>query len=199
MFTLTMDSMFNNLATGITYKGENPIVVKWLESQTCLKYASMKLINWYEINKFKGKITPTGQIEKTIDAEEGWFTLEELIEYVRNCFTNNDRSTNEVNLVTDEDNDFHIGDRVEINLPECLTQGNFIVTEVKENTEGNNQTEYNIILRNTNLQENYIDLFRNSIDIEEKASQIETEYVVEYVEEESINEKHNIYLDVEEA
>lgn len=192
-----MDSMFKNLATGITYKGEEDITIDLIISDTCLRYANMKLINWHEINKFEGKITNTGQIEKTFDAKEGWFTVEELIEYIRNMFTNNNKETNEIVLNMEEKNDLKIGDRIEIDLEECLTKGNFIITSIQGAVEGNNILDYSVELRNTNLLENFIDLFRNSTDIEEKSSQTETEYVVEYAEEETIIETHNIYTDTE--
>lgn len=194
---MTMDSMFKNLATGITYKGEEDITIDLIISDTCLRYANMKLINWHEINKFEGKITNTGQIEKTFDAKEGWFTVEELIEYIRNMFTNNNKETNEIVLNMEEKNGLQIGDRIEIDLEECLTKGNFIITSIQGTVEGNNILDYSVELRNTNLLENFIDLFRNSTDIEEKSSQTETEYVVEYAEEETIIETHNIYTDTE--
>ena len=64
LFSLTMDSTFKNLATGITYKGTNSITINSIYTETALRYANMKLINWYEINdgreilnlpeKFKG-------------------------------------------------------------------------------------------------------------------------------------------------
>lgn len=192
-----MDSTFKNLATGIVYKGDANITINSISSDTYLKYANMKLINWNEINKFAGKVTPTGQIEKVLDVQEGWFTIEELIDYIRNTFTNNNNSTNQINLLTDEENGLEIGDRLEIDLPEYFTQGNFIITGIKESKEGNNPSEYNLELRNTNLLENYIDLFRNSTDIEEQTSQVETEYVVEYVEDETIKEIHELELNSE--
>lgn len=192
MFVLTMDSMFKNLATGITYKGEGTVTIREITSETNLRYANMKLINWYEINENAGKITQSGQIEKVLDVQNGWFTIKELIEYVRNLFTVNNKYTNQVNLYCDKDNGFLIGDRLEINLPEIFVKGNFIITDINEAKEKNNPTQYTIKMRNTNLLENYIDLFRNSSDIEEQQSQVELEYVVEYAEEESVEEVHEV-------
>lgn len=194
LFTLQMDSTFKNLATGVIYKGEDNITINNITSQTYLRYATMKLINWGEINKYTGKITQTGQIEKVLDVKEGWFTTEELIDYIRNTFTNNNKTTNQVKLLIDEDNGLEVGDRLEIDLEEYYTQGNFIITAIKENKEGNNPSLYNVELRNTNLLENYIDLFRSSTDKEEQTSQIEMEYIVEYAEEEKIKEVHEIQL-----
>lgn len=192
LFVLTMDSMFSNLATGVTYKGEGTVTVKGISGQAFLRYANMRLINWYEIEQYAGKITPSGQIEKVLDVEEGWFTVSELIDYVRSKFTVNNKYTNQVNIKYDKENDITVGDRIEINLPEYFTVGNYIVTGITESTEGTNPTQYNLELRNTNLLENFIDLFRSSSDIEEQESQVEMEYVVEYAEEEAIQEIHEV-------
>lgn len=194
LFVLTMDSTFKNLATGITYKGKNTITVNSIRSQTFLRYANMRLINWQEIEQNEGKISTSGQIEKVLDVEEGWFTVQELIEYIRNTFINNNKYTNQITLKYDKENDIEIGDRIDINLPEYFTDGVFIVTAINESKEGNNPTNYSVELRNTNLLENYIDLFRNSNDTEEQDSQIETEYVVEYSGEEKIKEIHEIEM-----
>lgn len=194
LFVLTMDSTFKNLATGITYKGENEITVNSIRSQTFLRYANMRLINWQEIEQNEGKITPSGQIEKVLDVENGWFTVQELIEYIRSTFIINNKYTNQITLKYDKENNIEIGDRIDINLPEYFTEGIFIVTAINESKEANNPTNYSVELRNTNLLENYIDLFRSSSDTEEQDSQVETEYVVEYSGEEKINEIYEIEM-----
>ena len=154
----------------------------------------MKLINWQEIEQNEGKITTSGQIEKVLDVENGWFTVQELIDYIRNTFIINNKYTNQITIKYEKENNIEIGDRIDINLPEYFTEGIFIVTAINESKEGNNPTNYSVELRNTNLLENYIDLFRNSSDTEEQDSQIETEYVVEYSGEEKINEIHEIEM-----
>lgn len=195
LFVLTMDSTFKNLAIGITYKGEGTITINTVNSQAFLRYANMKLINWGEIEKNKEKITPSGQIEKVLDVEQGWFTLEELIDYIRSTFAVNNKYTNQITIKYDKENNITIGDKININLPEYFTEGVFIVTAINESKEANNPTNYSVELRNTNLLENFIDLFRSSTDIEEQDSQIDTEYVVEYSEDETINEIHKLIYD----
>ena len=197
-FVLTMDSTFKNLATGVTYKGDNSVTINGISSQTYLRYANMKLINWNEINNIAGKITVSGQIEKILDVKDGWFTAEELIDYVRNTFKNNEKNANQININCKEENDIEIGDKLTFELPEYFTQGNFIVTAISCNKEWCNPFKYVIELRNTNLLENFIDLFRNSSEIEEQESQIEVEYVVEYVEEEAVQEIHEISFSEED-
>ena len=155
----------------------------------------MKLINWEEIEKNKEKITPSGQIEKVLDVEQGWFTLEELMDYIRSTFAVNNKYTNQITIKYDKENNITIGDKININLPEYFTEGVFIVTAINESKEANNPTNYSVELRNTNLLENFIDLFRSSTDIEEQDSQIDTEYVVEYSEDETINEIHELIYD----
>ncbi len=191
-FVLTMDSTFKSLATGVTYKGEGSVTIKGISSSTFLRYASMRLINWHEINKYEGVITPSGQLEKILDVKNGWFTVEELIDYVRSKFTINNKYTNQIKIKYNEENNIKVGDRLEIDLQDYFTVGNFIVTGLVEITEGAKSTQYVLELRNTNLLENYIDLFRSSSDIEEQESQTEVEYVVEYAEEETIKEIHEI-------
>ena len=193
-FVLTMDSTFTNLATGMTYKGDGSVTIMGITSQTYLRYANMKLINWHEIEENEGRITPSGQIEKILDVEEGWFTVEELIDYIRSTFLINNRYTNQITIKYDKENDIDIGDRIDINLPEYFTSGTFIVTAKNETKEKNNPSNYSVELRNTNLLENFIDLFRSSSDIEEQDSQVEIEYVVEYAEEETINEIHEVNM-----
>lgn len=193
-FVLTIDPTFKNLATGVTYKGENPITLKGISSQTYLRYANMKLINWHEIELNQGNITPSGQIEKILDLQNGWFTVEELIDYIRNTFLNNDKETKVIKIQTDNDNNLEIGDKIEINLPTCFTNGTFIITSIYEKYE-NSSLDCIFELRNSNIPENYINLFRNSLNVEEEQSQIELEYVVEYAEEEDITETHEITVD----
>ena len=196
MFTLVMDSMFTNLATGLKYNGENNILITAIFSETALRYSTMKLINWHEIEINKGKITQTGQIEKTIDANEKWFTVQEAIDFIRNKFIENNKTTNQIILVLDKDNNIEIGDRIEINLPELYTVGNFIVTDIKQSKTRNNPVNYTIELRNTAVTENYANLFQDELTSEEQTNQIDTEYIVEYAEEETIVESHTIEQDI---
>lgn len=197
-FVLNMDSTFKNLATGVTYKGEGSVTINYINGMSFLRYANMKLINWAEIEETEGTITPSGQIEKILDVEQGWFTIDELIDYVRSTFLINNKYTNQITIKYDKENDVVIGDRIDINLPEYFTEGVFIVTAITESKEGNNPTNYSVELRNTNLLENFIDLFRSSSDIEEQDSQIEMEYVVEYSEDETINEIHEVNINNDE-
>lgn len=193
LFTLTMDSTFKNLATGITYKGEGSVTITEIQSDSALRYANMKLLNWQEINRMKGIITPSGQIEKVLDVDSGWFTESEMVNYVRNYFGINDNYTNQVTLKYDKDNDLDVGDRIDIDLPEYFTSGEYVITSIKESKEGNNPSNFSVELRNTAIVENYIDLFRSSADTEENDSQTQVEYLCEYTTE-GIKEVHTVEL-----
>ena len=194
LFVLEMDGTFKNLAKAVTYKGEEDVTINSIESETALRYATMKLLNWHEIEKNAGIITTTGQIEKTIDANDKWFTQQELIEYIRGCFIENDKNTNIIKIHCDEDNNINIGDRLDIDLPELYTQGTYIVTDIVLSKEKNNPYIYEIELRNTSLSENYANLFQDQLDTEEQENQTEVEYVVEYAEEETIAEIHEVEI-----
>lgn len=194
LFVLEMDGTFKNLAKAVTYKGEEDVTINSIESETALRYATMKLLNWHEIEKNAGIITTTGQIEKTIDANDKWFTQQELIEYIRGCFIENDKNTNIIKIYCDEDNNINIGDRLDIDLPELYTQGTYIVTDIVLSKEKSNPYNYEIELRNTSLSENYANLFQDQLDTEEQENQTEVEYVVEYAEEETIAEIHEVEI-----
>ena len=80
-------------------------------------------------------------------------------------------------------------------MPELYTVGNFIVTDIKQSKTGNNPVNYTIELRNTAVTENYANLFQDELTSEEQTNQIDTEYIVEYAEEETIVESHTIEQD----
>ena len=193
LFTLTMDSTFKNLATGLTYKGEDTITITRIVSDSALRYANMKLLNWEEINKMQGVITPSGQIEKVLGVDSGWFTESEMVNYVRSYFGINNNYTNQITLKYDKPNDFEVGDRIDIDLPEYFTSGEYVITSIKESKEGTNPSNFSVELRNTAIVENYIDLFRSSSDTEENDSQTQVEYLCEYTAE-GIKEIHTVEL-----
>lgn len=186
-WTLQYDNFFSNMITGIKNNTENTQKILLFYSRSALRYANMKLLNWQQIEEMKGNVTSSGQIEKIIDLNETWFTSEELIDYINNLFVNNDRNTNEITIVCDENNNIEIGDRIVFNLPEYLVEGNFIVTDIKKRKSNNNPFVYNITLRNTGLLDNYIDLFRPELQ-EEQEEQAQVEYIVEYTDQDAIVE-----------
>lgn len=188
---LEYDSFFTNMITGITNNTGDDQKIVSLYSLSALRYANMKLLNWKQIEEMKGNVTTSGQIEKIIDLNEKWFTDEELIDYINNLFVNNNKNTNEITIVCDEDNNIKIGDRIIFNLPEYLVEGNFVVTDIKKSKQDNNPFIYTITLRNTGLLDNYIDLFRPE-EQEEQEEQIKIEYIVEYTDQDTIIEVNEV-------
>lgn len=186
-WTLQYDSFFTNMITGIKNNTDRTLKLTRFYTQSALRYANMKLFNWGQIEEMKGNVTPSGQIEKIIELNEGWFTSQELIDYINNLFVNNDKNTDEITIICDKDNNINIGDRIVFNLPEYLVAGNFVVTDIKKSKSDNNPFIYNITLRNTGLLDNYIDLFRPELQ-EEQEEQAQVEYIVEYTEQDAIVE-----------
>jgi hypothetical protein len=190
-WTLQYDSFYTNMITGIKNNTESTQSIILFYTRSALRKANMKLLNWEQIEEMKGNVTMSGQIEKIIELNEKWFTTEELINYINNLFVNNDKNTNEITMVCDEDNNINIGDRIVVNLPEYLVEGNFIVTDIKKNKSDNDPFIYTIILRNTGLLENYIDFFRPELT-EEQEDDTQIEYIVEYTGQDSIIEVNEV-------
>lgn len=188
---LQYDEFFKNMITGIKNNTDKNFTIVIYRVNSALRYANMKLLNWKQINEMKGNITTSGQIEKTIDLNSSWYTSEELINYINNLFVNNDKNTNQITIVCDENNNINVGNRIVFNLPEYLVRGNFVVTDISKSKQNNNPYIYTITLRNTGLLENYIDLFRPA-EQEEQEEQAEIEYIVEYTDQDSIIEVNEV-------
>ena len=72
-FVLQKDNFFKNLITGFKYNGETDLKIEGILSDTALRYVKMKFMHSSEINKLKGVISKTGQIEKTVDANDSLY------------------------------------------------------------------------------------------------------------------------------
>lgn len=184
---LQRDGFFKNLVTGIDWNG-NTQTLKTIQSDTVLKYQLFKYYNSDEIEKCSDYITDSGIIEQTIDVNETWFTYNEMVDYCSNLIIANSNVAGSVELAFDEKYNISIGDKIRINKPEFLINGDFIVTEISESIKGNDNYECEIKAQNSQLQYNYIDIFRkqiNEID-EEKYNNVN---FINYVDE-RITEKH---------
>lgn len=187
VITLKRDEFFKNLITGFTYNGnDNTILI--IKSSTALEYRTMKFINSQEIELNKGKITPSGVIEKTVDMNERWFFIDDLVTEVRSLMFNNSNQTNILTLEFDENKQLKIGDVIRVDFPNFLTQGDYIITDITYRHA--NVENWKIILRSADILENYIDLFREK-EKQEINEQIETVIISEYVEE-KMNEIHEV-------
>lgn len=188
MFDLKRDDFFKNLITGVTYYGDDEVTLIRLESYTALEYRSMKFVNSQEIKINKGKITISGIIERTVDMNERWFIEDDLITEIKSLMFNNSNQTNILTLEFDKDKNLNIGDVIKVNLPNFLTVGDYIITDI--NYTHTNVDNWKIALRSAAILENYIDLFREK-EKQEINEQLETVTISEYLEE-NINEKYEV-------
>lgn len=187
IFTLKKDNFFDSLIVGFTYNGDDGVVYN-LTSETALEYRTMKFINSQEIINNKGKTTTSGVIEKNVDMNDRWFFLDDLITEVKGMMYNNSNQTNLLKLKFDKDKSIRVGDIIDVNLPDFLAKGTYIVTDI---AYSKTQSELWIIsVRTTDVLENFIDLFRSDKK-QENIRQAETIVLSEYVEE-KVFESHEV-------
>lgn len=187
---LQRDSFFSNLITGFKWNGADNSVVSRIYTGTALRYTTMRFMYSAEINNLKGVISDTGIVEKCIDYQEKWTTTTQLIDYARSLMSSNTKTINQVDLTFDETPNLKIGDIVEIHEPDFYIDGKFAVKEISYKYINDENEEWNIKLKNSDLNSTYIDLFRPA-QKQENESKTDTVVLSEYVEE-SVYEKHEI-------
>lgn len=187
---LQRDSFFNNLITGFKWNGADNSVVSRIYTGTALRYTTMRFMHSAEINNLKGVISDTGIVEKCIDYQEKWTTTTQLIDYARSLMSSNTKTINQVDLTFDETPNLRIGDIVEIHEPDFYIDGKFAVKEISYKYINDENEEWNIKLKNSDLNSTYIDLFRPA-QKQENESKTDTVVLSEYVEE-TVFEKHEI-------
>ena len=190
---LQKDNFFSNLITGFKWNFDSNGTIVRIVSNTALRYTTMRFMYSAEINKLKGVISESGQIEKIVDYNEKWTTLPQLISYARSLMTQNSNVVNQVLLEYDVNPNLKIGDIVEINTPNFYIQGKFAVKDISYTFYNENEQNWQITLKNTDLISTYIDLFRPT-EKEENADNINTVILSEFVEE-KVNEVHSLELD----
>ena len=176
------DSFFSNLITGFKYNGENPIEIENIQSMSALRYTTMRFMHSNEINKLKGIISNTGIVEKTVDYQEKWTTTSELVEYARSLMSANSKTINQVDLESDEKLNLKIGDLVYIYEPDFFIDGKFAVKEINYIYINLMDQTWKFVLKNSDLNSSYIDLFRNT-QTQEESSKLDTVMLAEYIEE----------------
>lgn len=191
-FEFKRDSFFNNLITGFTYNNASKsiISIQTLFSCSALMWTRLKINNLSEIQKSKGKVSTSGQIEKTIDMNEQWKTLDEL-QIIGDAYIKaNSSQSDKISLLLDENYGLEVGDIIQIERPSFLIDGFYIITDILETHKNNRYNQYKITLRNSNYFESYVDLFRSkeTEEIEEKNYNLST---IDY-EEGTIREVHEV-------
>lgn len=183
-WVLVRDAFFKDLIVGLQYNG-TPFDVFVVNSSTGLKYAKIKVSNDNEIERNKGIISQTGIVEKQIDMNEQWKTHQELLEIANSYIYANTSKVEQVKLTIDKDHDLNVGDTIKIDKECFLINDTYIITDKMVNFDNNVKTYY-YTLRNTNILENYVDLFRanEKEDTENKnVSLITSSYVDEGIKE----------------
>lgn len=189
---LQRDSFFTNLITGFKWNKDEEGTINVMQSNTALRYTTMRFIYSQEIENLKGIISDSGQIEKTIDYNEKWTSLKQLIYYGRSLIVQNSNTVNTVVLEFDKNPDLEIGDIVEINATNFYIEGNFAVNKIEYNYINENDISWKITLKNADLISTYIDMFRPA-EKEENEEKIDTVILSEFVEE-TINEIHTVEI-----
>lgn len=187
------DSFFSNLITGFKWNYDGEGTITQIMSDTALRYTTMKFMYSEEINRLKGIISESGQIEKTVDYNSKWTTLQQLISYARSLMVQNSNTVNEVLLEYDINPNLKIGDIVQINAPSFYVRGKFAVKDISYKYYNDIDQSWQITLKSSDLISTYIDLFR-PIEKEESSNNINTVILSEFVEE-RINEVHSLELD----
>jgi hypothetical protein len=187
-FVFVRDSFFKNLIIGFKYNGNDNLKVKVFETPTGLMWSKVKVINNEEVNKNKGIISQTGIVEKQINMNGQWKFYDEIIDIANSYIKKNASRVEQVKLNIDEDIDINIGDTIKINKEFFLINDTYIVTDKNINFESNYKT-IGLTLKNTNILENYVDLFRSS---EEEAEDKEYYLITANYEEETIKESYEV-------
>lgn len=185
---LIKDNFFDNLITSIKWNGANGTITDIL-SYSALRPIRTQFYYSKEIEKLKNVISLSGKIEKTVDLNEKWYTINELSEYARSLINQNKNNINSVVLEYDVDQELRIGDLVKINLPNFYINDTFAVKEIDFTYYSELEKNWKITLQNSNMITSYIDIFRpeNNQENEDTSSII----IAEYIEEE-IKEIHNL-------
>ena len=188
-FVLVRDSFFKNLIVGMKYNGSNNLIVQGFYSLNAIMWTKMRVINNEEVNKNKGIISKTGIVEKQVDMREQWKKYDEILDIANSYIKKNKSRVEQVKLNMDEDNQLNIGDTIKIDKPFFLINDTYIITD-KNVIFQDNYTTWNYTLKNTNILENYVDLFRaKEQEISEKQYNLITS---NYNEDNSIRESYEV-------
>lgn len=190
---LQRDSFFDNLIVGFKYNGEEDGTITYSYTVTGLRYTTMKFVYTQEIEKLKKIVSDSGQIEKTIDFNNKWTTLKQLIDYGRSLMVQNSNVINTVVLEFDKNPNLEIGDIIQIKASNYFVNGNFVVKDIEYTYINENNLYWKITLKNSDLISTYIDVFR-PVQKEENQNKIDTIILSKFVEE-KVKEVHTIEID----
>ena len=191
-FVFVRDSFFKNLITGLKYNGNTKLNVDSIQCVNALMWSKVRVINNDEVYRNKGIISDTGIVEKQIDMNEQWKSYNEIIDIANSYIKKNISKVEQVKLNIDQDNNLDIGDTIRINKPFFLIDDTYIITD-KNIIYGNNIKTWQYTLRNTNILENYVDLFRAS-EKEEENQNKEYHLITSNYSEDTIKEVYEVVI-----
>ena len=187
---LQRDQTLKNLITGFKYNGTKPYKISGIITDTGLRKTNLRFMHTQEIEKLKGIISDSGQIEKTVDYNLKWTWWKDLAEYAKNLIVQNTNLINEISLHFTQNVDLKIGDIIQIKMSNYYTEGFFAVTEVEKTYKNDEDIEIDVTVKNSNFVSTYIDMFRPE-EKEESEEDIST-LLIGVLSEEGIQEKHSI-------
>lgn len=190
-FLLTKDSFFSNLITGFKYNSETKSIKSFNEirSDSALIWNVNKLYNDKAIASKKGVISNTGIIEKTINMNESWKTIQELrqigISYMDKNGLERDGT---IEMKLDKSGNFNVGNIIYIN--KLSIDNTYVVTQKRESYKNELDDDTLLTCKNANMLDNFIDIFRGE-EQQKSSSKIFQFYITHYVEE-AIKESHEV-------
>lgn len=188
-FELIRDPFFKNLITGFIYHGTDTLQPVSMISDSALIWNVIRFFHSSEIQSKKGIINESGVVEKIVDMNEQWKTFPELQEIAISSITNNLTGECEIEMKMDDSNDLSVGDLVRIDRNDFLVDGLYAITAIREQYQ-NNDNEYTLTLKNTNMLDSYIDVFR-STEEQQADDKIYNISVIDYVQD-NIKEVHEV-------
>lgn len=160
-WVLVRDVFFQNLIVGLKYNGDKDLTVNRITAFNAIIWSNIKVINNDEVYKNKNIISKSGVVEKIIDMNEQWKTYEEILDIANSYIKKNTSKADQVKLNVDYDINLKIGDTIKINKNAFLIEDVYIITD-KVSIYDENVNKWSYTLKNTNILENYVDLFRAS-------------------------------------
>lgn len=189
---LQRDNFFTNLITGFKWNIDKTATISRIASDTALRYTTMRFMYSAEINRLKGIISDSGQIERTINFNEKWTTLPQLIDYSRSLIVQNTNIINQVELEFDENPEIKIGDIIEIDEPSFFTKGRFAVKDINYTYCNDLDQTWKVTVKSADLISTYIDMFRPQ-EQQTPAKTIDSVVLSEFVEE-KVMEVHELEI-----
>ena len=157
-----------------------------------------------EAEYLKNKTNTGGIIEKVIDGNGKYFMEDELFDYATSLFKKNSLVTNEIKATfkgINNDNNFldilsklKITNVIRITLNNLKIDDTFLLTDIKIKYD-KETTEVEINGRNFNLNENFNDIFRASL--EELSSEVNQSMTTFYCRDRKIILSRNVYVNGE--